>query len=115
VLTDRLALSPEELHQLSGWEVKPEGACRDDVCVPLPDSVRRADGTIDVAAFADRMGMPMADDSAHGLWALGPRSAGRVLESVTFPELTLEDFDGHTYDFAGARGRKVVMIAWASW
>ena len=38
-----------------------------------------------------------------------------MLDSVTFPELVLDDFDGHTYDFAGARGRKVVMVAWASW
>jgi hypothetical protein len=115
VLTDRLALSPDELHRLSGWEIKPEGACRDEVCIPLPDEVHRPDGTIDVTFFAERMGMPMAADEGHGLWAFGPPAGGRVLESVTFPELALDDFDGHTYDFAGARGRKVVMIAWASW
>jgi hypothetical protein len=26
VLTDRLGLTPDELHHLSGWEIKPEGA-----------------------------------------------------------------------------------------
>jgi hypothetical protein len=115
VLTDRLEMSPDELRARSGWEIKPEGACKDDQCVPLPDSVRRADGTIDVVGFAERLGMPMASDELHGLWAFGPRSGGRVLESVTFPDLVLSDFDGHAYDFAGAKGRKVVMIAWASW
>jgi hypothetical protein len=115
MLTDRIELTVEELHDRSGWEVKPEGACRDDVCVPLPESVRRPDGLIDVVSFAERMAMPMARDEAHGLWAFGPASGGRVLESATFPALALQDFDGHTYDFAGAKGRKVVMIAWASW
>jgi hypothetical protein len=110
-----LELTASELHDLSGWEIKPEGACRDDVCVPLPDAVHTPEGLVDVTVFADRLAMPMANDEPHGLWALGPPAGGKVLDTVTFPELTLEDFDGHTFDFAGARGRKVVMIAWASW
>jgi peroxiredoxin len=31
------------------------------------------------------------------------------------PDLALADFDGNTYDLASARGRKVVLVAWASW
>jgi hypothetical protein len=115
VLTDRLTLSPDELQQLSGWEIKAEGACKGDVCVPLLSGVEQSDGLVDVAAFAEQLGMPMASDEMHGLWAFGPRTGGRVLQSATFPELALQDFNGHTYDFAGSRGRKVVMIAWASW
>jgi hypothetical protein len=115
MLTSTLAMTADELHELSGWEVKPEGACKAEQCIPLPASVRRADGRIDVVGFADRLGMPMAHDERHGLWAFGPRAGGKVLESATFPDLVLSDFDGHAYDFAGARGRKVLMIAWASW
>jgi hypothetical protein len=31
------------------------------------------------------------------------------------PELVLRDFDGDAFDLASLRGRKVVLIAWASW
>jgi peroxiredoxin len=38
-----------------------------------------------------------------------------VLDSNRMPELVLPDFDGGAFDLASLRGRKVVLIAWASW
>jgi hypothetical protein len=115
VLLERPAVTPEELHAATGWEIKPEGACKGDVCVPLGGLATAADGTIDVAAFAERMAMPVAHDEKHGLWSLGPQSGGRVLDSAVFPELVLQDFDGGAFDFATLRGRKTLLIAWASY
>ena len=113
---DRLDLTTDEFALATGWEIKPEGACRDDVCVPLPPLERDAAGRVDVAGVAERLGMPIAHDEAHGLWALGPRSGDRrVLESTGMPDLVLSDFDGGAFDVASLRGRKVVLIAWASW
>jgi hypothetical protein len=113
---DRLQLTPDEFEQETGWAIKPEGACQDDVCVPLPPLERDADDRIDAAVVAERLGMPIAHDEAHGLWALGPRSGDRkVLDSVRMPALVLADFDGGAFDVASLRGRKVVLIAWASW
>jgi hypothetical protein len=31
------------------------------------------------------------------------------------PDLVLQDFDGERFDMASRRGRKVILIAWASW
>ena len=113
---DRLDLTTDEFELATGWEIKPEGACRDDVCVPLPSLEPDAEGRIDVTVVAERLGMPIAHDEAHGLWALGPRSGDRrVLESTRMPDLVLCDFDGDAFDVATLRGRKVVLIAWASW
>ncbi len=113
---DRLDLTPTEFERISGWEIKPEGACQDEVCVPLPPIARDPEGRIDVAVVAHRLGMPLAHDEAHGLWALGPRSGNRsVLDSTQMPELVLQDFDGGAFDLARVRGRKVVLMAWASW
>jgi hypothetical protein len=113
---DRLDLTPGEFERISGWEVKPEGACQDEVCVPLPPLASDAEGRIDVTVVAERLGMPLAHDEAHGLWALGPRSGERrVLDSTQMPELVLPDFDGGAFDLASVRGRKVVLMAWASW
>jgi hypothetical protein len=115
MLLDRLDLTPAELHRMSGWEIKPEGACKDDLCVPLPGVEAAADGTIDVRAFAERMGMPVVADDKHGIWALGPRAGGKVLASTALPDITLPDFSGNAFDLASLRGRKVLLVAWASY
>jgi hypothetical protein len=116
VAIERLDLTAEEFHQLTGWEIKPEGACRDERCVPLPDVVADDDDRFDVAVLAKRIGMPIAHDAPHGLWAVGPESGGRrVLDSVQMPDLVLPDFEGNAFDVATLRGRKVALIAWASW
>jgi hypothetical protein len=113
---DRLDLTAEEFEQITGWEIKPEGACREEVCVPLPPLEPDAEGRIDATVVAERLGMPIAHDESHGLWALGPRSGDRrVLDSARMPDLVLSDFEGNAFDIASLRGRKVVLIAWASW
>jgi hypothetical protein len=115
VLLDRLELTPAELAEQTGWEIKPEGACRGELCVALRAPVNTADGAVDVAALAGQLDMPLARDEAHGLWALGPRAGGRVLASEVLEPIVLDDFRGRAFEVATLRGRKVLLIAWASW
>ncbi len=115
VLVDRLSLTPDELRDATGWEIKPEGACKGSACVPLPGLTIGPGGNLDVREFAQHMRMPIAVDEPHGLWALGPPSGGHVLSTAQLPELALPDFDGRPFDIAGLRGRKVLLLAWASW
>ena len=115
MLIDRLPTTADEIQTATGWEIKPEGACKGDECVPLTGLAPSADGGVDFAAFAERLGIPLAVDEKHGLWALGPRAGGHVLASAELPELELYDFDGNAFDLASLRGRKVLIVAWASW
>jgi hypothetical protein len=116
MVLDHLDLTAEEFEQATGWTLEPEGACLGDVCVPLPPLDVDADGRFDATVVADRLGMPIAHDAAHGLWALGPRSGDRrVLDNARIPGVVLEDFDGNPFDLASLRGRKVVLVAWGSW
>jgi hypothetical protein len=109
-------LDSSEFLDATGWELKPEGACRDEVCVPLPDLDVDEEGRFDARVVAERLGMPVAHDATHGLWAFGPQSGNRrVLDSTRMPPLVLPDFDGTTYDIESSRGRKVLLVAWASW
>ena len=115
MLLERVDVTPAELHRATGWEITPRGACRGDRCVPLPGLEVGDDGRLDVREFAERMQMPVATDEEAGLWALGPPSGGRVLDSAEMPDIVLPDFDGGRFDMASLRGRKVLLLAWASW
>ena len=109
-------VEPEALAARTGWQIKPEGACLGDVCVPLPAEVRREDGTLDAAGLATRLGAPLLHDDGAGLWALGPATvSGRSLATAQAPELELPDLDGNPFRLSTLRGRKVLLVAWASW
>jgi hypothetical protein len=106
-------VDPGEFAARTGWELKPEGACKGDRCVPLPDSMR--DGPVDAAQLAERLGMALVADEANGMWALGPESGGRSLSSARMPDLELPDRHGRPFALQSLRGTRFVMIAWASW
>ena len=107
-----LHVDPGELEQRTGWEIKPEGACKDDRCVPLPPMT----GTqVDVRVLAERLGMPLLHDEKYDLWCLGPESGGHVLNSAVAPDIVLPDLDGNPFALRSLRGQKVIVVAWASW
>jgi hypothetical protein len=107
MLLDRLDITADDFHKGTGWEIKPEGACKGDVCVPLPDG-------FGVASTAERLGMALVHDTVNDTWALGPESLnGRALLSAQAPELVLNDVDGNEFRLSSLRGKKVVLVAWA--
>jgi hypothetical protein len=109
VILRLLDVSAEEFAAATGWEVKPHGACRSEVCVPL-----QAATGFDVVVTAERLRMALVHNEQAGLWALGPESLGeRALVTVTAPELVLDDLDGHEFRLSSLCGQKVVLVAWA--
>ena len=109
MILDSPRLAPAELAAHTGWEIRPEGACKADRCVPLPD------GPLDAETLAQRLGMALVADQEHGLWALGPESGGRALLSADMPDLELPDRNGRPFSLRSLRGTRIVMVAWASW
>jgi hypothetical protein len=109
VILDSPRLAPAELAARTGWEIRPEGACKADRCVPLPD------GPLDAETLAQRLGMALVADQEHGLWALGPESGERALLSADMPDLELPDRNGRPFSLRSLRGTRIVMVAWASW
>lgn len=114
MLLESLRVDAATFAAATGWEVKPQGACKGDACVPLPPGVER-DRLLDVPVIAERLGMPLLSDAEHGLWALGPESGGRALTTAVAPDLVLPTLDGEPFPLARLRGRKVLIAAWASW
>ncbi len=116
ITDDRLAaVTPAEFATGTGWDPKPQGLCRGEVCVPAPGSLRD-DGTVDVGAAADRLGMPVVHDDEHGVTAVGPGSTtGRTLSTAAAPDPELIDRDGNPFRLSSLHGRKVLLVAWASY
>jgi hypothetical protein len=116
VLTTSLEVDASALERATGWAVKPEGACRGEVCVPLPPEARVDGGRIRLDVVADRLGAPVVHDEDRQLWSMGPATvAGRALASAEAPELELPDVDGNVFRLSSLRGKKVLLVAWASW
>jgi hypothetical protein len=115
---ESVRLSPEELRTSLGWELKPEGLCKGSLCVPhhrQPDLVT-ADG-IELARFAALIERPLALDVEERVGVLGAsaRARGQQLLSLQAPDFTLPDLDGHPHTLSGYRGRRVLLVAHASW
>lgn len=111
MLLDSLNISKQAFAAGTGWEIKPEGACKGDVCIPLNG---QSGDTVDVRAVAEVMQMPIAEEPSAGKYALGPESiGGRALVSAKAPELTLPDLDGNLFSLSSLLGQKVIVYAWA--
>ncbi len=101
-----------------GWELKPEGFCKDDVCIPVagnPGMVNN--GVIRLAALADLLGRPLALSLEERAAYLGPPSAlhDQTVETLDAPDFTFPDLDGHPNSLPDYRGSKVLLAVWASW
>lgn len=111
MLLQSLTVPVAEFEQQTGWTIKPEGACKGDLCIPIP---RQAADQLNVVAVAQAMQMPIAEEPDAGLWALGPAySGGRALASAKAPELELPDVHGNLFKLSSLLGQKIVVYAWA--
>jgi hypothetical protein len=107
MITDSIEIDPAEFRRSTGWELKPEGACRGDVCLPLPDR--------SLLEVARRLGMPLLHDEANGLWSLGPAVEPILPAGGEAPDFALPDLGGRVHRLSEQLGRKVLILAWAPW
>jgi hypothetical protein len=115
---DRLLIDPAALPDALGWELKPEGLCRGNLCVPVRDRDRLLVGDrLDIAAVADALGRAVVVDARAGIAAMAlPTEARRqALREHRAPEFTLPDLDGRGHDLDEWRGKKKLLVAFASW
>ena len=119
-----LWLPLDELARASGWELRPEGACLGEVCVPIPPPqrdrfVRGAGGEMrfNLAALAGHLGMPIVRDAGTATWCFGESAGARAaqLDSLIAPEFSLPDLSGRMHTLSQYRGKKLFLVAWASW
>ena len=122
VTGDALWLAPAELAKTEGWELKADGLCRGSLCVPVPPAapwVRGggADLRVDLIGLSRHMGQPLAASPEDAVWSIGEAAEDVAdrLRALDAPDFTLPDLDGRMHTLSSFRGRKVFLLAWASW
>jgi hypothetical protein len=100
----------------TGWTLKPEGFCFEDICIPARDAVD-ADGNVDLSAFAKLTDRPFIIDVDNSAASMGATfsSRGENLNSLQAPEFSLPDLTGEMHALSDYRGKKVLLAAYASW
>ena len=119
----QLWISTADLKRATHFEVKPQGVCRDELCFPLPKArqqefVRKTPPVswFNMTAFAELVHQPVAHDAVLATWYFGLRSDQRQqLSSLQAPDFTLPDLHGKPHRLSDFRGKKILLVTWASW
>lgn len=113
---DALWIQKADLPSINGFELKPQGACREDICIPIPRPMMRG-ARFNLTAFAERIGQRVVADPGARVWSFGeiPVVRGAFLESRVAPEFSVPDRTGRPVRLSRFRGKKVLVVTWASW
>lgn len=123
-VNDDLWITAGELTRATGFELKPQGVCRKELCFPLPNARKpeflTKHGNVqwfNLSAFARMLHQPVAYDAALATWYFGPRPEvqNNFLASFQAPNFTLPDMEGRPHSLSDFRGKKVLIVTWASW
>src|SRR5262249_52219238 len=122
--TKDLWVTMKDLTRATRYVVKPQGVCRDELCFPLPKAQKAKfimkQGSAEwfnLSEFARLINQPVAFDENHLTYYFGARAAAQnaFLESLEAPDFTLPDVQGKTHSLSDFRGKKVLLVTWASW
>jgi hypothetical protein len=119
-----LWITTSDLTRATRFVIKPQGVCRDELCFPLPKArkaefVSRKGATtwFNLSEFAKLVRQPVVVDQKNGVWYFGVRDADQngYLTSLEAPNFTLPDLNGRMHSLSDFRGKKVLLVTWASW
>jgi len=112
--TAGLWIRKSDLPQVNGFEVKPQGACRAEVCIPLPKTVRKGDW-INLTGFAKRAGQSWVSEGNTWSFTEVPILRASYLRSRVAPEFAVPDRKGRIVKLSDSQGKKRLIVTWASW
>lgn len=113
MLLESLEVAVSDFETSTGWKIKPEGACKGEVCIPLHDQPGK-NNKLDIEQLAAQMNLPLVAEPDHNIWALGPESTGgKTLTTAEAPDLSLPDLEGNPFHLSSLKGQKILVYAWA--
>jgi len=120
--TDDLWVTLADLKSATGFVIKPQGVCRDELCFPIPKarssaflSKQRSTTWFNLSEFGRMLRQPIAHEKE--LWYFGPRpdQQNSFIGSLIAPDFKLPDMNGKPHSLSDFRGKKVLLLTWASW
>ena len=114
----KVSVSNLVLEQATGWSLKSEGLCRDQVCVPVRNvQALIKDDQVDLAEFARLVQQNIVIDPQRKVVVFGEQAQIRGTEMATLeaPNFTLPDIHGRQVSFSDYNRRKRLLLAWSSW
>ena len=127
VLLDRVGVDPKrdaaalwirkrDLPRVNGFELEPQGACRADLCIPIPKDMTRGE-FFNLTAFAKKAGQPVVAEPGARVWSFGEMQVlgGGLANSRIAPDFAVPDRQGRRMHLSGFRGKKALVVTWASW
>lgn len=117
---DGLLIQPDDLTRINGFELKPEGACFESLCIPLNDKLLiDSDGKqwFDLTAFADLLEQPYVADAQARVWSFAeiPAKRDNMLVNGMAPDFEVTDRQGNVIRMADLKGKKALIVTWSSW
>ena len=119
---DDLWITLDDLKLATGFVIKPQGVCRDELCFPIPKarssaflSKQGATTWFNLSEFARLLRQPIAHEKE--IWYFGPRAdeQNAFIGSLVAPDFKLPDMNGKSHSLSEFRGKKVLLLTWASW
>lgn len=117
---DRLLIKPEDLQRVNGFELKPEGACYQSMCIPMNSRIvveRDGQRWFDLTAFADLLEQPYVADAQAQVWSFAEIPAKResMMVDAMAPDFEVPDRQGNVIRMADFAGKKALIVTWSSW
>ena len=105
-----------DLPRINGFELKPQGACRADICIPIAKDMTRG-AYFNLTSFARKVGQSLVADSEYQVWSVAeiPVLRGAFLSSRIAPDFAVPDRKSRLVHLSDFRGKKVLVLTWASW
>jgi hypothetical protein len=119
-----LWIVPQDLPRINDFVLKPEGACLEELCIPVRQDrdsemfvTRAGQGWFNASELARRLQQAFVVDREHAVWSFGniPVARNAFLQSAMAPDFALPDRSGKLVRLSDFRGKKVLLITWASW
>ncbi len=107
-----------EIKDVLGWEIKQEGLCKDDACIPVNDeqSIRHQD-RYNLRTIANLTGHPTLISQELKTITIGQPAGLRssALKDKIAPDFVLPDIEGTDRAFSDWAGKKRLLVAFSSW
>jgi len=117
---DSVLVRPEDLPVINGFELKPEGACYNDLCIPLTDELMIKQNSrqwFNLTALANLLEQPWVADTRARVWSFAeiPAKRENTMINAMAPDFEVTDRQGNVIRMADLKGKKALIVTWSSW